>query len=154
MEILVSTNGSSILVSKIGFPREDFVLYADDTEFTLRLTNNGGKIYFIPDVRISDLQSPFGGEEKKLFFYLELLNSNKSKTYYAIRNMIFLEEHYKGNFNIIKIINKSFYFIFLKITAYAYVVLKKDNSVNNAFKEAIKDGLEGNLGYNEKFKLK
>ena len=54
--------GSSILVSKIGFPREDFVLYVEDTEFTLRLKNNGGKIYFIPDVRISDLQSPFGGE--------------------------------------------------------------------------------------------
>ncbi|HMN13852.1 MAG TPA: glycosyltransferase, partial [Bellilinea sp.] len=43
------------VVERCGLPRADFVLYADDTEFTHRLTAAGGRIVLITAAAIEDL---------------------------------------------------------------------------------------------------
>jgi len=44
------------ILNKIGYPNEDFYLYADDHEWSYRITKNGGKIYLILDSKIDDLE--------------------------------------------------------------------------------------------------
>jgi hypothetical protein len=60
----------------VGFPQKKFFLYADDFEFTLRLTRNNFNIYFCKDYLIEDLDKTLDEnnyfsktvDERKIFF--------------------------------------------------------------------------------------
>jgi GT2 family glycosyltransferase len=64
------------ILKTVGFPQKNFFLYADDFEFTLRLTRNNFNIYFCKDYLIEDLDKTLDEnnyfsktvDEKKIFF--------------------------------------------------------------------------------------
>jgi len=82
------------LIRRVGLPREDFVLYADDTEFSLRLRELGDarivleRSAVIDDIDVSGLgvtPSP------TVFGQRHLVGAPDMRLYYAVRNQVYLE---------------------------------------------------------------
>jgi len=136
------------LIQKYGLPDEKFILYTDDTEFTYRITKNGGKIFFICSAKIIDIEKKMGGESLK-FNILTYLNASKSKVYYGIRNLAYFEVYCKMDTTIIRKINRLVYILILRILS---IIYNKRNNFNVII-EAIRDGESGRLGYNDKYSL-
>ncbi len=133
------------LIQKHGLPNEEFVLYTDDTEFTYRITKNGGKIFFADGAKIIDIDEKMGGESR-FFNIFAYLNASESKIYYALRNMSYFEIYCKRDKTFIRKINKLFYITVLRVLSVVYS--KKDRF--QIIMEAIRDGEMGKLGYNER----
>ena len=136
------------LIDKIGFSNEFFVLYQDDVEFTYRIKNKNGLIYLLKSCIVKDVQSSCGGEKNENSF-VPFLNINNSKIYYNIRNCIYFEKYLKNNNNLIRNINMIIYLILIK----CYLLLKNNIKKYKIILEAINDGNNGILGYNEKYPL-
>ncbi len=102
-------------LKKLGLPREDFFLYAEDYELTSRFVWNGGKIVLVPDALITDKDTAWnavGGNTSNIRRRMLLLPD--IKVFHETRNRNFMaRKYYAGSFPIY-LINK---YIFL---AYAY----------------------------------
>lgn len=100
------------LIDVIGLPDEKFYLYADDHEFSYRITKNSGKIILLLDSEIQDLEKSFHLKSKK-FYKTRFSNTNsKSAIYYSVRNNVFFEKNFVKNKLKYKI-NKSLYLVLL-----------------------------------------
>jgi len=136
------------LIEKYGLPDERLILYGDDTEYTYRITSNGGKIFLLLSCTIKDVEIRHGGEAKKMFS-TTLINLDKSKCYYSIRNFSYFETHFKKNNTFIRAINQS---IYLSILYFLCFIHKKKDRFK-LIMEAVKDGKREILGYNPKYPL-
>ena len=135
------------LIDKFGLPNDQFVLYEDDCEFTYRITSRGGLIFLTIPCVIIDAQVSSGGEAK-LFNLGTYAAISKSKLYYSIRNFSYLETYCKKN-GFMRRINKWVYLFLLGM----YLFLRKKSDRFKLIMEAINDGEQGKLGYNEKYPL-
>lgn len=96
---------------QLGLPREDFFLYAEDTELTYRFTQNGGKIFLVPDAEITDTEPAWntvGGNISNL--RRRVLVLPEIKVFHEVRNRNYMARHYFPGFLPIYWINK---FLFL-----------------------------------------
>lgn len=73
------------LLETIGLPRNDFVLYCDDYEWSSRIGSAGGRILVVPQAIVRDLGSTWGSAKGNHVRSL-LEGSHDSLAYYAIRN--------------------------------------------------------------------
>lgn len=136
------------LVEKIGFPKEDFFVYADDHEYTERIYESGGKIYLCANSTIDDIDLSWN-QKKYLSHRLISVNNDLGKLYYSVRNRIYLERsrHFKNKF--IYEINGFVYLFILTM-----IGLLKDRRPLGTFKRvrtlfrAIREGKIGRLGKN------
>ena len=96
VEIPVAPYGGMFFNKKIlnyvGFPKEELYLYADDFEFSYRISRKY-KIYLIVDIVIRDIDVSWEENNKKnKFIYHPFINNgNELKTYYLFRNSDFFE---------------------------------------------------------------
>lgn len=84
-----------ISLSRLGLPREDFFMYAEDTELTYRFTLNGGKILLVPSAEIIDLEPVWnttGGAMSNLRRRIMVLP--EMKVFHEVRNRNFIARHY------------------------------------------------------------
>ncbi len=83
------------LVEKVGLPDADFFLSGDDVDYSLRIANQGGKIYLCRD---SIIRHPLPPKKSiNLFgFKMDLLVQTPERAYYNIRNKIILSRRYYG----------------------------------------------------------
>ena len=96
IEVLIAQfNGvliSKKIVKDIGFPDENFFIYADDVEYSLRLKKHGGKVLLNKEAimyhpyKFQDI-----GRNKLKIPYYEL---SKLRIYYATRNNIIIKKQY------------------------------------------------------------
>ncbi len=96
---------------RLGLPREDFFLYAEDSELTYRFTQNGGKIFLVPDAEITDTEPAWntvGGNISNL--RRRVLVLPEIKVFHEVRNRNYMARHYFPGFLPIYWINK---FLFL-----------------------------------------
>lgn len=77
-------------VTRIGLPREDFYLYADDYEFTSRIPAAGGRIVLCPGAKVEDLEKSWHQKPGRSHVYFAR-DANLRRLYYSIRNGVFLE---------------------------------------------------------------
>lgn len=134
---------------RIGLPKTDFVLYADDTEFTSRLTNLGGHIFLIPSSRIDDLEASWNIKSRfKSSFLGWLCGCGELRAFYGARNQAFLETHPPAN-HVMRNINRAVYISFLTIFAFIH---KRKNRLTLLL-DAIHIGESGILGIDERFPL-
>ncbi|QCT93940.1 glycosyltransferase [Caminibacter mediatlanticus TB-2] len=125
------------LIGSIGYPKEEFFVYADDHEWSYRVTKKNGKIILVLDSVLEDIEKSEGFRYgNKLNYFQLLLNISKMRSYYSIRNRVFFEKCLLVQNDKIWSLNR---FIFLKILA--FYVRDKDNKKNyeNILK-AIEDG--------------
>ena len=131
------------VVEKYGLPDDRLVLYYDDFEFTYRITSKGGKVFFVKDAKVIDLETSHGGESTKWkllgYFYL-----NQVKVYYMLRNAAYFEIYCKKDNTIRRKTNKLFYMALLKIIS---LFVKRGKERYSLIKKAICYGEKGELGY-------
>jgi hypothetical protein len=82
------------VVERIGLPEAGFVLYADDTEWTLRLTRSGGRIVLATDLVLTEMdrtEVAIGPGAFSVRRWLE--GSEEFRLFYGARNEAFIDTH-------------------------------------------------------------
>jgi len=134
----------------LGVPKTDLVLYADDWEYTMRLTRRGGKIRLIPKAGIDDLEASWNLKRKpKNIFVQSLLLGSDFQIYYTFRNHVWLNRNVQCASDALYNVNK---FVFLLLLSAFAVVLRKSRRLN-LIRCAIADGERGSLGIHPNYPL-
>lgn len=97
------------LIQKISFPTDHYFVYVDDLEYSLRITEAGGKILMIRDAKIHglDWSIPLKCRTSKLY-HSTLDYVQPFRTYYCARN---IEDYTRRKF----VTNKALYYLNLSI---------------------------------------
>jgi len=131
------------VLEKIGYPNEDFYLYADDHDFTYRFTKSGGKIFLCSELKLQDIDFTtvgIGGVE--IGYFDE--EFSEFKMYYGVRNHTYLSKKFIEN-KILFYGNMSVY-LFLYLKKIFKTPKKLFFRRYSLLLKAIKDGLNGKLG--------
>lgn len=131
------------LLKEIGYPDQRFFVYADDTEFTYRLTKTGKKLFLIPSSTIQDIDNSWHIKVKGSHFEQLLLGDSDFRIYFSVRNQAYVDRYVWLKNYVIYTINK---LIFLSLLGFfAYIVHKKPERFALIYK-AIGDGERQQLG--------
>lgn len=135
------------LIERMGVFDESFVLYFDDTEFSCRVREKGGKVYCALESRITDLEDSWNTN----VFAPHLFSTSRAhhKIYYNIRNRVFVEKKYLVTFLPLYILNMMIYILIVYGISAFYGNFRNIKT----FTVAVMDGLAGRLGYNENYPL-
>ncbi len=130
------------MISLIGYPKAEFFVYADDSEYTYRITEKGGKIWLIPGSEITDIDKSYGITYKRQFWRSIFLDLWSFRTYYQVRNSVYFYDQTNVSNRMIYGLNK---WLFL---SGQWLMSKLSNKQANYKKllKAIHDGLTGSLG--------
>jgi GT2 family glycosyltransferase len=104
------------VIKSVGYPKTNFFSYADDFDFTLRMTRNNFNIYYCKDYLIEDLDKTL---DENNYFSKKI---DEKKIFFQIRN----HTHFNRNFITNKIIYYSNMFIFLFYFALRNFFIIKD----------------------------
>jgi len=82
------------LIERIGLPRRELVLYADDTEYTFRISAGGGHLYLVPGAGLDDLERSWNLKQRTSNIYeTYLLGNSDLRAYYAARNQAWFDKN-------------------------------------------------------------
>jgi GT2 family glycosyltransferase len=138
------------LIDLIGLPREDFVLYVDDYEWTYRITSLGGLIQLIADAHIIDLEVQWNlGRSFKNAFEIWLLGRGDGRAFYTARNRVYFEARLQPHSTAVYQFNR---FLFLALLGF-YAWKTGNKKRHSLLLKAIADGEKGRLGMSQEFLL-
>ena len=130
------------MIAKIGYPNEAFFLYVDDSEYSYRITQNGGTIWLISESKIVDIDQSQGIDYRKKLFASPLLDQWNFRIYYHIRNRLHFYSPVTIKNRWLFNLNKTLFLGGLKLVS---ILSNKQNEYKKLLK-AVNDGLAGNLG--------
>ncbi|RCH54625.1 family 2 glycosyl transferase [Mucilaginibacter hurinus] len=130
------------MVTSIGLPDERFFLYVDDSEYSYRITQSGGKIWLIPSCEVVDIDKSQGIGYSKRCFHSQLLDQWNFRTYYHIRNRVYFYKRVAVQNNFVFALNKTLYLAYLHWIS----IFSGKQAEFRKLKSAINEGLSGNLG--------
>lgn len=131
------------IVSRIGYPDEQFFLYNDDTEYTFRFIQNGGKIFLVPLSVVNDLEPSWNHSIRgETFFSRLLITDSTFRIYYATRNQVYIDSHFWAKSPLMYMINKWTFLVILLLFALGHGKWKR----YAFFAHAVRDGEQGRLG--------
>lgn len=126
-----------LLLDKIGYPKEKLFTYADDHEWSYRITASGGNIFFCLNSIVDDIELSWHIKDKNLSTFNAMLESgNTTQVFYSLRNRIYLEQLLGYDKSFIYNLNKVTFLIILKLFT---LMLNKRERFNLILK-AIEDG--------------
>jgi len=141
----------SSLLDEIGLPNPEFVLYADDTEFSYRVTRRGGQLLVITDARVTDVESSWNTRSRhRSAFDAWLSGGSDLGVYYAVRNRTCFERHYVKHAPWLRAVNRWIFFAVLKVMARQQGKQKR----LALLQEAVSDGEARRLGVRQGFELR
>lgn len=79
------------IIKIIGYPNTDFFLYADDFDFTLRMTRSNFNIYYCKDYLIKDLDKTL---DENNYFSKKI---NEKKIFFQVRNHTYFSRNFINN---------------------------------------------------------
>lgn len=139
----------SKIIDDIGLPDKRLYSYADDTEFTYRITKSGGEIYIVTDAPIIDRELSWNKHNIGIASLGWLVGDGDARAYYSVRNNTYFDYHIlpvrKNKF----LLNKIFYLFILKMLSIPCGRKKRYHII----KEAVDDGISKNLGFNAKYRM-
>jgi len=138
------------LYEKIGLPLVELLLYADDTEYTWRITAGGGRIFLVTDALLDDLEESWNVKSRTNNIYeTYLLGNSDFRAYYAARNQAWFDKN-------IWVASPSMYrlnrWLFMRLLRH----FAKKNGTSQRLgllEQAIRDGESGQLGIHTAFPL-
>lgn len=138
------------VVERFGLPRADFVLYADDTEFSHRLTHAGGRIMLITAAAIEDLESSWNVRQTQSHSFGVLLHQGSDfRAYYSARNQAYFETHCRPRDGFMFALNRAVYLATLTVLAHLHGQRERLALV----RQAERDGRAARLGPHPGFPL-
>ncbi len=138
------------LFARIGTPMPELVLYADDTEYTLRMTRRGGILRMVVRAKIEDLESSWNTRDRRKISYLTYLRSGSDwQAYYGVRNRVWLDRHRLRKGIMMYYVNKMTWLLIYNIVAMS----NPSGDRRSVIAAAIKDGEAARLGLNPLYPL-
>lgn len=131
------------LLEKIGYPNEDYYLYADDHDFTYRFTKSGGKIFLCSELRLQDIDFTTVADSGANIGYFDE-DFSEFKMYYGVRNHTYFSKNFIEN-KFLFYGNMSIYLL-LALRRIFKTPKKLFFRRYSLMLKAIKDGLNGKLG--------
>lgn len=133
-----------------GLPNEQLILYADDTEFSYRVTRAGGEIWLLTGARITDLESSWNVRKRFSSSFEGLLTGEGDRrAYYAVRNQAFFEMHCRSHNTLMRSVNRA---VYLALLAY-FARRSGKHGRHQLLLQAIADGEHAQLGENPAYPL-
>lgn len=132
------------LIAKIGMPDVRFFVYADDFEFTYRITKNEGSIFLIPDAKIEDIEESWQVKPSRSLFTPKFLFPENPLIYISIRNFVYFQSRNLVTSRFLFTINRFLYSLFLLVIA---IFTLRINAFNRYWR-AVSDGLKGRFDNN------
>ena len=106
------------LIAEIGLPNPDFVLYADDTEFSYRVTKRGGQLLLVTGARVSDIETSWNLKASQGSAFAKWLQGGSDlSSYYALRNRVCFETHHVDHFAAWRWLNRLVFLTALRWTS-------------------------------------
>jgi len=131
------------LLSTIGTPNAEFVLYADDTEFSYRITSAGGHIRLLTDARLHELEPSWNAKRKThTSFELWLKTGSDLRVFYSSRNQAYFDAKFWRRNRLLYLLNRGVFLTMLRFFAWRYDSRERYALV----RRAIRLGESGRLG--------
>ncbi len=138
------------LFEAIGLPNADFVLYADDTEYTRRITSRGGAICLVTDAELEDLEESWNLKESYPNTFLGWLKGGSDfRAFYAARNQTYFDKKIWMSSRIEYKLNQCIYLGLLTF----FAIKTQSFPRYRLLLRAIRDGENSRLGISKSFPL-
>lgn len=128
-----------------GFSDENYFLYCDDFDFCCRFRSSGGRLFLSLESGITDMEKSWNVGECVIKSIAT--GSCRWRTYYSVRNRVFLEKKYLVNSWPVYVFNMMVYSTV--VTLISISRLKFRNL--EIYYTALFHGLSGRMGYNGKY---
>jgi GT2 family glycosyltransferase len=133
-------------IARIGLPLQDYFMYADDLEFSLRLIKEGYEVFDMPGSRV--IEQPRAGKlTKSIFGRTVTCYADGFRFYYAFRNSI---DAYRTHRRYRALIRTGLYAIKM-LVFFGLVRTPSRWSCFRAILGGVSDGLRSRLGKNPRF---
>ncbi|MBN2656114.1 MAG: glycosyltransferase [Spirochaetales bacterium] len=144
-QISVATYGGMFfhksLLDTIGYPDEDYYLYADDHQWSYRITKRGGAIFLLLDSVLEDIDRSWNVRDNTSTVFDVIGKGSGFRIYYTVRNRILFEKE-----NLVQKYPLYRLNLFLFETIYRLISRKKGYGNREILRRAISDGLKGVKG--------
>lgn len=138
------------VAESIGLPREDFVLYTDDTEYTYRITQSGGRIALVTSAHLNDMESSWTVRRcSETTFSMLLKNGKDLQVYYGMRNGAYFDAYCRPNHRCMFWLNR---WIYLS-TLWMQALFTRRTDRCRLVMLAVKDGLAKRLKLHPRFPI-
>ncbi len=129
------------MINKIGYPNENFFLYADDFEYTYRITNAGGSIFLMADAEVEDLDKTWIYNTKSELPAMKYFNQNDYRSWLSIRNNVYFSSYHLKSNSFMFEFNKFIYMVYLGLLS---IVFNKRKQFR-IFKKMVNAGLNADF---------
>ncbi|GAB6387081.1 glycosyltransferase [Stutzerimonas marianensis] len=139
------------LYERIGLPRRELVLYVDDTEYTRRITADGGELWLFTEAVIDELEQSWNIKARTRNIYETfLLGDSDFRAYYAARNQAWFDKTIWASSPLMHRVNRAVFLWLLRLVAH-----RRDCHRRLALiEQAIREGEQGRLGMSDTFPLR
>lgn len=138
------------LYQRIGLPLDALMLYADDSEYTWRITAGGGRIFLVPDALLDDLEDSWNIKARTSNIYESfLLGGSDLRAYYGARNQAWFDKNIWASSSVLYSVNRWMFFRLLRLIAKRRGAEQRLTLIE----KAINDGESGVLGLNRSYPL-
>lgn len=138
------------VVEKHGLPREDFVLYADDSEFTHRIVRKEGALRIITSAQVDDIDASWYVQEGYgNTFDRWLKGGSDLRIFYCARNHVYLDKYCLPNQGFMYWLNRRLYCLIL----YFFALRWGRTARYRVLRKAIQNGLGGRLGVHPEYPI-
>lgn len=135
---------------RIGLPLDALLLYADDSEYTWRITAGGGRIFLVPEALLDDLEESWNIKAKTSNVYESfLLGGSDLRAYYGARNQAWFDKNIWASSSWLYSLNRWVFFRLLRLVAKR----KGAEQRLGLIEKAIQDGESGVLGLHQSYPL-
>lgn len=130
------------IINTIGYPKEDFFVYADDHDWSYRIVNNGGEIHLLLDSMIEDIDTSWHVSSTNESIFKMIARGNPFRVYYTTRNRLFFEREY--------LVKKPFLYLVNRVVFQIILLFFTIKNLSNykLFRNAVQDGLNAKMGKN------
>lgn len=142
--------GHRDMFTDLGLPDPNLVLYADDTEYTYRLTARGGCIALVTGAELEDLEGSWNVKRNwKNHFECMLLSGSDFRAYYSSRNQAWFDRNYWSQSGMMYRLNR---YVFLRLLR-LYGKRRNAEARLRLLEAAIADGEASRLGFHADYSL-
>lgn len=138
------------LLQAIGTPKEELILYADDTEFSYRIVRSGGCIWLLTGAPVKELEPPWTSKRgARSSFEACLKGAIDFRMFYRTRNRAYFDRRCWSRNRFMYGVNRAAYLLILRLLALRYGSMGQ----YELFNRAIKLGEAGHLGLVDEYPL-